>query len=349
MSSILQQLRDQAALAAQTGPNMTEAQKGGGGARLLPEGYAFAQLVEYVEYGSQPQMFEGVAKEPAQEFCLGFALSGVAPDPTDPTKTIPYSNTDGTPYLLRTWSMAMSRNDKAKAFLLFKAMNWKGTATHFGQLLGEKFLVKIVTVTGKAQGSKPRSSIDLKSVLPPLDVVSRMPYPIAESPDSMYRAFFWEHPTLEAWNALKIEGEYEAKDGKPAESKNYIQNDILSALDFEGSALQILLMQTGTAYVVPPKPAAPVAAAAPPAMAAPAAPPTTPAAAPITPVAAPVGVVMPAAVAPAIVAPAPVSVVSPVAVVPAPVVAAVPVAAPAVASPPFTGGVVLPPALPVAA
>lgn len=45
--------------AAETGPDMNVAVKGGGGGRLLPEGYAFGTLIEYIEYGNQPQEFQG--------------------------------------------------------------------------------------------------------------------------------------------------------------------------------------------------------------------------------------------------------------------------------------------------
>lgn len=245
MTTALNRMQAAIALAASTAANMTEAQKGGGGARLLPEGYAFGRLVEYIEFGNQPQEFNGKAKEPALEVQLGFALTGTG-----------YQNEDGTPYILRPFPMAISRNEKAKAFLLFKQLNWAGTATHFAQLLGQTFLVKIYTYQPKDATKKPSSSIDLKGFLPPLDPVTKAPYPIAEAPDSMYKVFFWEHPTLEDWDALAIEGTYD--DGK---SKNHLQNTILGATDWAGSALEALLHSSGKTV-----PAAPAAAPALPAL-----------------------------------------------------------------------------------
>jgi len=53
---------------AESGIDLNEAVKGGGGGRLLPEGYAFGRLVEYIEFGNQPQEFQGQAKDPALEF-----------------------------------------------------------------------------------------------------------------------------------------------------------------------------------------------------------------------------------------------------------------------------------------
>ena len=222
-----------------TGVDMNEATKGGGGARLLPEGYAFGRLVEYVEFGMQPQEYQGQAKDPALEFSLGFALWGEG-----------YQNDDGSPYIVRTFSMAMSQNEKSRSFKLFRALNWKGSKKHFAQILSEPFLVKIKHVAKSKTDATVVSRIDLDGFLPPLDPVSKQPYPIPEAPAELYRLFLWNRPTKEAWDALFIEGEYEGK------SKNRIQEIILGALDFQGSPLQLLL-----AGEVPALPAAPAVAA----------------------------------------------------------------------------------------
>ena len=298
---------------AESGIDLNEAVKGGGGGRLLPEGYAFGRLVEYIEFGNQPQEFQGQAKDPALEFTLGFALTGQG-----------YQNDDGTPYIVRTYNTALSRNEKSRAFKLFKALNWKGTAKSFAQLLGETFLVKIKQVPKSKTDPKIVSRIDLDGFLPPLDPVTRQPYPVAEAPDDMYRLFLWSRPTKEAWDSLYIEGEYEGK------SKNRIQEQILAALDFQGSPLQQLLMQSGVTALPTAAPATPVAApvaAAPAAVAPTPAPvaPVAPAAVPAAPVAAPLAV--PAAVAtpaPVAVAPAPAPVGVQVPATPAAVIPAVP-------------------------
>ena len=297
---------------AESGIDLNEAVKGGGGGRLLPEGHAFGRLVEYIEFGNQPQEFQGQAKAPALEFTLGFALTGQG-----------YQNDDGTPYVVRTYNTALSRNEKARAFKLFKALNWKGTAKSFAQLLGETFLVKIKQVPKSKTDPKIVSRIDLDGFLPPLDPVTRQPYPIAEAPDDMYRLFLWSRPTKEAWDSLYIEGEYEGK------SKNRIQEQILAALDFQGSPLQQLLMASGVTALPTAAPATPIAA---PVAAAPAAVAPTPApAVPVAPAAVPAA---PLAVPAAVATPAPVAV-APVAApvgVPAPVMPAAPI--PAVPSSP---------------
>ena len=304
---------------AESGIDMNEAVKGGGGGRLLPEGYAFGRLVEYIEFGNQPQEFQGQAKDPALEFTLGFALTGEG-----------YQNDDGTPYVVRTYNTALSRNEKARAFKLFKALNWKGTAKSFAQLLGETFLVKIKQVPKSKTDPKIVSRIDLDGFLPPLDPVTRQPYPVAEAPDDMYRLFLWSRPTKEAWDSLYIEGEYEGK------SKNRIQEQILAALDFQGSPLQQLLMQSGVTALPTAAPATPVAA---PVAAAPAAVAPTPAPAAV---AAPAVPAAPLAV-PAAASPAVASVAVPSVSVPTPApVAVAPVAAPAGVPAPVTPAAPIP-------
>ena len=241
MSQVLAQFQALANEAvAEQGFDMNEAVVGGGGGRLLPEGYAFGRFVEYIEYGQQPQEFGGKAKEPALEFSIGFALWGEVPDPANPGQTLKYHNDDGSPYIIRTYNKAMSRNEKAGAFLLFKSMNWKGTAKGFAQMIGDPILVKIKHVPKSKTDPKIVSRIDEKAFLPPLDPVTRAPYNIPAAPDSAYRMFLWGKPTKAGWDSLFVEGQYEARDGKPAASKNRIQETILKALDFQGSPLQQL-------------------------------------------------------------------------------------------------------------
>lgn len=256
--------------AAETADNMNEAVKGGGG-RLLPEGYAFGRLIEYVELGNHPQEFGGVAKEPAMEVQLAFALWGQG-----------YQNEDGTPYIIRPWRFAISRNEKAKAFKLFKLLNWKNTAKTFAQLLSETYLVKIVNQAKSKTDSTLVSRVDLNGFLPPLDPVTRAPYAIQDVSPGDYRMFLWDHPNKTCWDSLYVEGKFD--DGV---SKNRTQEYILSALNFAGSPLELLLAGSGLALpaaaVAPP--VAPAAPSVPVAPVAPAIAPTAPAVAPVAPLA----------------------------------------------------------------
>lgn len=253
MSMTIQEIIALANEVASQAPDMNVAVKGGSGSRLLPAGYAYCRLVEYIEFGKQPQEFNGKAKDPALEVQLGFALYNTADRV--------YQNEDGSPYILRPYSMAMSQNEKARAYLLFKALNWKQTATHFGQLLTQGFLAKIVhEPKSKAEPDKVVSRIDLKGFLPPVDTVSGAPHPIPEARVEDLKVFFWDRPTKAGWDALFIDGTYDAKDGKPAQSKNVLQETMLKATDFQGSALQQLLF--GDAVPALPTASTPVVAAA---------------------------------------------------------------------------------------
>jgi len=201
MTQSMQEMLALANAAAEQGPDMNESVKGGSGNRLLPEGYAFGRLVEVVELGSHPQEFGGKAKDPAPEIQLGFALFD--------TGDRKYANEDGTPYIIRPWSFAISRNEKAKAYLLFKSMNWRGTAKSFAQLLTQPYLIKIVHEAKSKTDPAVVSRVDLKGFLPPLDAASQMPYPIPEVTADQCKLFLWDMPTKAGWDSLHIEGNYD--------------------------------------------------------------------------------------------------------------------------------------------
>lgn len=221
---MLQQMQQQAEAAAASAVDMNVAQKGGGGI-LYPVGYCFARLVEVIELGNHIQEYKGVPKDPAPQVRLGFAIFGEG-----------YQKEDGSAGYIKTYDLAMSANEKAKTFKLFKKLNYKGQAKTFAQLLGQTYLLKVAHYTAQAVGSKPRSIIDLEGFLPPNDPVTKQPYPIPDAPDSMYRLFLWDMPTQQMWDSLFMEGVWD--DGK---SKNIIQNQLMSATDFPGSALEQLL------------------------------------------------------------------------------------------------------------
>lgn len=228
--SVLNTLQTLVAEAVESGlmKDMTVATRGGG--RLLPEGYAFGRLVEYIELGAQPQEFNGVAKAPAPEVRLAFALWGEG-----------YQEGDGSPYIQRVWDMALGTNEKSKSFKLFKKLNYKGTAKCFAQILSEAFLIKIVHTKPKKAGDAPKSVIDLEGFLPPFDPVTKQPYVIPAAPDELFKLFLWERPNKACWDSLYIDGTNETT-GK---SKNFIQNKCLSAKNFPGSPLETMLMGLG--------------------------------------------------------------------------------------------------------
>lgn len=312
----LEQIQALANQAAETSDDMNIAESGGGG-KQFPDGYCLARLVQYIEFGSHAQEYQGQVKAAAPEFQLAFALYGPG-----------YGNDDGTPYIFKPYRMSLSRNEKAGAFLTFKAMNWKGTAKHFAQLVGDAFMVKFETKASKDPAKKPRSVMNLKATLPPMDQLTKQPYNVPAPRPEDLKLFLWDYPDLTTWHSFYVEGNFD--DGK---SKNVIQNAMLSAEDFHGSPLQLLLATNNVAYTIPPKAQKAAGAAVAQPMAQPMAMPVAqPVAAPVQPQVALPNVTTPATPAATATPSAPVVVATQ-----APVMAsaATAVSAPAVANPPF--------------
>uniref|UniRef100_A0AAU6W0W8 Single-stranded DNA-binding protein n=4 Tax=unclassified bacterial viruses TaxID=12333 RepID=A0AAU6W0W8_9VIRU len=229
----LADIRALAAAAKETAVDMTEVQKGGDGPKLLPEGYSLAYVSGVIEYGLQPQEFEGKATADADEVQLEFALLDEG-----------YTGEDGAPYVVRTYPFKVSRNSKANAFKMFKALNWQNQHTAWIDLLGELIMVKIVQYDDSQK--KKRSKIDTTGFLPPVDLRTKKPYPAPPFDESLMRVFLWDQPTMECWDLLHIEGTSEA--GK---SKNFLQEKLLSARNFAGSALEELLLGNGVKFTIP--------------------------------------------------------------------------------------------------
>ncbi|BAN92336.1 hypothetical protein X534_gp25 [Ralstonia phage RSB3] len=306
-----------AAELAECDDDMNEVQQGGGfKERRLPEGWSVARFTSYIEKGQHIELFQGKAKDPALMFTVGFEL--FSPQ---------YLNEDGTPYFIESWDKARSRNEKAGAFKLFKAMNYTGLYKNFAQMLGGVFLVQIKDHLSKnaKPGTEPRSVIG--EIRAGIDVVTGQPYACPE-PTKLF-LFSWAKPTLAAWDSFFIEGTNDQ--GK---SKNWKQEKIAGATDFAGSPLEALLIANGrpipkgTPQKTGAAPAGAQPAGAAPAAPAGATPGNVPAAAP-APTSAP-DTAPAAAPAPAVSsAPAvPATPVAPVAAPVAPVVAAAPVVAP---------------------
>jgi len=260
-----------AAAAAAIAPNMNEAQRGGGGGDYVPpaEGIARARLVGYIETGIHEKNV-GQGKPPVQkpQVQLVFELSG----PNHQPKTLE----DGTKLPHRiTVDENYSLNEKANFYKLFRRMNWKGTATHMSQLLGEAFLVTIKhKVVG--EGDKKRTYANIRddagyTVQPPryVDPLTNATVEVpVDPPISALRLFVWNAPTellKPMWDSLYIDGEYPARGDAPARSKNVLQNEIKAALNFKDSPI-FQLLQTGGVELnlgAAATPAAPAPAAAP--------------------------------------------------------------------------------------
>ncbi|BAS69536.1 structural protein [Pectobacterium phage PPWS1] len=227
--------------------DMTEESTGGGA--LMPEGYAMARMVTYIELGMQPQEFNGKAKAPAPEVILGFKLFGGQDNCYDGR-------------FLSTFPLALGNSTKANAKVAFDRMNWQGDMRHFAQGLGRGFLLPI-TIHTNEKTKKQSNRINLKGLLPPIDPVSKGAYPIPEVTAEDLKYFFFDRPTKETWDSLFVEGTFD--DGG---SKNKFQEKILTALNFPGSALEqlisgVVLPDPGTVGAVPASASAPQTPAVP--------------------------------------------------------------------------------------
>lgn len=240
--------------------DMTETTTGGGAKRgLLPEGFAFVVFTQYIEFGKQPQEFNGQKKDPALEFRLGFHIVGgvgVNKEGVDED----FVQGDFLP-IINTFDIAQSRNEKSKAVGIFNALNIAPKGTHFIQKLGQMYLLEVKR--GKSKAGVERNEFDFTSLQVARDPATRKPYttytnaagevvPMGEVSKEDFKVFLWTKPptvTTEQyqamWDSIEIKGEYEVKDkdGKVTgkKSKNFLQEKCLAALDFEKSSLQQLL------------------------------------------------------------------------------------------------------------
>jgi len=233
--------------------DMTAVSKGGDYEDvLLPKGDYFGRMIEYIEYGKRIGMYQGKpnGKPPILNLKAGFVVYGP----------------DGSSKIIRSTLLTLSNNEKAKFKILFDKLNYDGTIRHAAQRLGQAFTIPVEVYKTKA--GKDVNIINYSGIrmLPKFDPNTGAAVSVPEATPEMLRLFLWNAPTQETWDALYIDGKRD--DGT---SKNFIQEDIMQAVDFEGSPLQMLLTGVSAAVqnVVP---AAPVTPAAPTAPAAPAAP-----------------------------------------------------------------------------
>lgn len=210
-------IRQAADAANSTEIDMSTASKGGE-KFLIPAGTYVGRLIEYIEFGKQPQEYKGETKSPAMEIQLGFAIYGEG-----------VTKEDGSPRVISTYRMKLSNNEKSKTFKIFSRMNWKKDKKTFAQMLGESFLVPIVHLTN---GKGTYARIDTDNIAPAIDPISRREYPCPVPPEDIYRVFLWNHPTKEMWDSIYIE------------SNNFLQEICLGATNFPNSKLDQMLNGT---------------------------------------------------------------------------------------------------------
>ena len=183
---------------------------------LLPKGTYFGRFMEYIELGKKIPMHMGkpTGKPAVMNVRLGFIVY----------------TPDGSIKRINPFPMAVSSFEKAKFKQVFDKMNYDGTLKHMAQRLGQPFMFEVEQYTSKA--GKTSNTIDFLSLrtLPKFDPQTGAPVELPALDESGLRMFLWNNPTKETWDSLYIE------------KNNFIQEDILSAVNFEGSALQQMLM-----------------------------------------------------------------------------------------------------------
>ena len=209
----------QAALAQaakEAGMDQTKVQAGGGDFEALAAGPCRLRLIGYIELGKHEGSFQGKPKK-NEKVMVQFEVSG----PKHP----PRVDADGNKHPnIITITENLSMSDKARFFNLFGKLNYKGTATHMVELIGEAYLGTIYhrkyAKNGEAK-DKPdtwtgiavelRDAVNGYSIRPPrvedIDTGEYKAVPVAPALAD-FKAFVWNFATKEDWDSLFIDGTY---------------------------------------------------------------------------------------------------------------------------------------------
>lgn len=224
----------------------------GGVQRLPKNGTHRGRLIGYIDFGLQPQEYQGEAKDPANEIQLVFELT-MAEDMYE-VEIDGKKKKFGT--IVRTPHIAQKQSPKANFRKLFKQMDYGRGITHLANMLGEVFAVTTEECESKAGkkyakitniGSPLRAEVvdeDSGEVLKPAKNWTDTCPPTNRDP----QLFVFESPNFEQWKSIENNStrtvKSKDKDGKEVEeevSNNFIQDKITSSLNWEGSAMQTLL------------------------------------------------------------------------------------------------------------
>lgn len=231
--SIQDKLKSRAAKAVERHGDQAEAQETGGGDKTYktpPAGKVKARLVGYIEQG--PQLNKAFPdKAPANKFRLRFALYGAGDT---------YKNEDGSPIMIDSKPMTVSRNSKAAALKMFIRMCPKRDAQHFMELLNRVFWLTVThnVVEGK-EGKEPitYANIDHDTVTPALkdvldkedNVIGQREIACEEADEKLFQIFEWDVPSKEDFESLR------PTDQKAIRNSPAFKGSALAALVGEGN------------------------------------------------------------------------------------------------------------------
>ncbi|ADD21654.1 conserved hypothetical protein [Caulobacter phage Cd1] len=232
-------------LAAEKGPDQTQAVKGGGGKIEVPEaGPVRLRLISYIEIGKHEKKYKDETKT-VEQVMLQFELHG----PKHPAK----NEETGRDKPLTIWiTENLSMNEKANYFKLFNRLNQGVGAKHMAQLVGKDFLGTIVhKVVGEGDNKRTYANLrnaDGYTIRPPFveqlneetGEIDRKRVPVPE-PINPLQIFLWDFADKDQWDSIFIDGHWPDKkddDGNVVEagkSKNWLQQRIRAAVNFKGS------------------------------------------------------------------------------------------------------------------
>ena len=236
------------ALAAE-GEDQANMKAGGGFERPTPEaGIAMVRLLEYIEYGYAEPKKEGWKS--AIEVRLRFELH-------TPNHLITYQNAEGKDVTVpSTIDVYLSKGGPGSLYgKLFTSLNYSGKFNHFAQMVGAG--AWLADVTHKKSGDKTYANLNNASgwtfrapvvADPVAGTTTEVTIPEIHGAPKM---FLYENDAIpdstykEMWDDLYVDGEYEARDGKPAKSKNIIQERIMASLKFPESRLARIVAGEG--------------------------------------------------------------------------------------------------------
>ena len=236
------------AKAAKNNNDQTEEQKFS--REVTPAGQTPARFISYIEFGKQARKpYQGQEKQPALEARLTFELMG--------SKHLVEFEVNGDKVTRRntigTGAMIVSSSSKAGFFkLLTKMKSGRDSVKHFGDMLGEAFMINVVHNESKGDDKKVYANMKdangwLIGPCVAFNAASGETEDVkCSDPIGAMQFLNWLDPTKLQWDSIFIDGTYEKTvDGVKTEvSKNWLQERCLAAVDYSGSALEALLSGT---------------------------------------------------------------------------------------------------------
>lgn len=222
--------------------------------RIIPEGPTLGRLINYVEYGMTEMRLQQGEKEPKKKRVAQFVFELVGAK-----NTREIEKDDGTKVTIfdkiKVFDLPVSTNEKSNYKKLFDAMAAGNTDIgSFLAMIGQPFLMNVIHSKSE-DGKKTYFNIRDKNgwkigAAVKVDALAGTSEAYKVGPGSgEQRAFVWDAPSQIQWDSIFIDGTYEAavwKDGKKTDetetkSKNWMQERIMSALDWDASPMAAFL------------------------------------------------------------------------------------------------------------